>query len=303
MSSTVLFVGAQDIAEITNVFSVNGAPTDPTAVSLTVVDPTGAITTVTYDPGTIVRNSTGSYTYSQACTVEGMWSYTWVGTGTASDVTAGTFTVSLTALNRLYVSVAELKSRIGMPQTDTSDDDQLLLACQSATRGIDMFCGRYFWQATDSRVFPSQGIDICVVDDLVSVTTLATDTTGTNVYDTTWAASDYRLEPANAAGNNPEPRPYTSIRSMSGAGGHFFFPQIYPMSNPDRVKITGVFGWPSVPYLVKQAALQLGIDIYKTKDSPFGILGSPDFGFVRIKANPQVMGMLAPYLRGKKVGV
>ena len=307
MGGTVFFQGNSEIAVIGNVFSVSGAPTDPTLIYIVVTDPAGTAVTHTYagaSPADVVRNSAGNYQLSQPCTTEGMWSYVWVGTGAASDITAGTFSVSPTYLNRFYCSVAELKARIGMDPADTSDDDQLLLAAQSATRGIDQYCGRYFWQAADTRVFNTQDIETCKVDDLVSITTMLTDSTGLSTYDQTWAATDYRLEPANAPGFNPEPRPYTLIRAMAGGGGRYWFPWIYPLSNPDRVKITGVFGWPAVPYLVKQVALQAAVDIYKLKDSPFGVLGSADMGIMQVTANPHMSDMLWSYVRGRsKVGM
>lgn len=307
MAGTVFFQGANEIAVLGNTFTVAGVLTDPTAVSVVVTDPTGVQVTHTYlgaAPADIQKNSTGNYQLPQPCTIEGLWSFVWVGTGTASDVSAGTFTVSPTALNRFYCSIAELKSRIGLASTDTSDDDQLLLAVQSATRGIDQYCGRYFFQAVDTRVFGTLDIETCMIDDLVSVTQLSTDSTGMSVYDQVWAASDYRLEPANAPSLSPEPEPYKMIRALAGGGGRYWFPWIYPLSNPDRVKITGVFGWPSVPYLVKQVALQASEDIYKLKDAPFGVMGSADMGIMRITANPQMQDMLWSYVRGKsKVGM
>jgi hypothetical protein len=233
-----------------------------------------------------------------------MWSYVWIGTGAASDITAGTFSVSPTFLTRFYCSIAELKARIGMDPDDTSDDDQFLLACQSAARGIDQYTGRYFWQGTDTRVYNTMDIEVCEVDDLVSVTSLVTDSTGLSVYDQTWAVTDYRLEPANAPGFNPEPKPYTRIRALAGGGGRYWFPWIYPLSNPDRVQLTGVYGWPAIPYLVKQTAIQAAIDVYKLKDTSFGVMGSSELGLMQITTNPQMRDMLWSYVRGKsKVGM
>jgi len=303
MGGTVFFQGNSEIAVIQNVFSVSGAPADPTAISLVITDPTGAAVTHTY-PTDIVRNSQGDYQYPQPCTVEGLWSYVWIGTGLASDITPGTFTVSPTFLNRFYCSITELKYRIGMDPADTSDDDQFLLAVQSATRGIDQYTGRYFWQGPDTRVFSTLDIETCKVDDLVSITTMSTDSTGLRVYDQLWAPADYNLEPVNAPTPSPEAQPYTLIRALAGGGGRYWFPWIYPLSNPDRVKITGMFGWPAVPYLVKQVALQASEDIYKLKDAPFGVLGSADMGIMRITANPQMTEMLWSYVRGRtKVGM
>ena len=308
MGGAVYFQGNAELAVLEITFTVLGVNTDPSTVSVVVTDPTGTQVIHTFGGSPpnndVSKNATGIYQLNQPCTLEGLWSYVWIGTGAVSDVTAGTFSVSPTFLNRFYCSVAEIKSRIGMDPSDTSDDDQLLLAVQSATRGIDQYTGRYFWQGIDTRVFNTLDIETCRIDDLVSVTTLSADSTGLSVYDQVWAPTDYRLEPANAPTPSPEPEPYTLIRALAGGGGRYWFPWIYPLSNPDRVKIVGVFGWPAVPYLVKQVALQASEDIYKLKDAPFGVLGSADMGIMRITANPQMTEMLWSYVRGKtKVGM
>ena len=307
-SAQVLYLGSSEIAVLSNAFTVAGIAADPTTVSCVVTAPDGTVITHTFagaSPADITKLGTGDYQLNQPCTIEGMWAFVWIGTGAVSDISPGTFTVSLVSLSRLYCSVSELKSRIGMASTDTSDDDQLLLACQAATRGIDQYTGRYFWAGTDTRVFSSESIEVCPVDDLVSITTLSTDSTGLGTFDQTWAASDYRLEPANAPTPSPEPAPYTRIRALAAGGGRFYFPAIFPMSNPERVKIVGVFGWPAVPYAVKQACLQVAEDIYKLKDAPFGVLGSPDgIGLMRVTGNPRLQGQLWSYVRGKdKIGI
>ena len=48
MAASVFFQGSQEIAVLVNVFSVNGTPTDPTAISCVVTDPDGAAITHTY---------------------------------------------------------------------------------------------------------------------------------------------------------------------------------------------------------------------------------------------------------------
>lgn len=307
MSATVLYQGSAEVAVLSNDFTVSAVPTDPTTVQCVVTAPDGTSVTHTFagaSPADITKISTGDYQLQQPCTIEGLWSFVWIGTGACSDVQAGTFTVSLVSLSRLYCSVAELKSRIGMEPDDTSDDDQLLLAAQAATRGVDQYCGRYFWQGTDTRVFCSDDVEICTVDDLVSVSSLSVDSTGLGTYDQTWATTDYKLEPVNAPTPSPEPEPYTKVRALAGGGGRFLFPAVYPLSNRQRIKITGVFGWPALPYSVKQAALQMAADTYAMKNAPFGVLGSADLGgMIRVSGNPQLSRMLWSYKRGVTVGV
>src|SRR5215475_13060851 len=134
VTATVFFSDVNELATLTNVFKVNGVPTDATTMTLTITDPAGAVTT----PG-VTHPSTGTYTANVACTIVGIWTYLWEGTGTAQDAVAGTWTVTTTALGQRYCSVEELKSRLGI--ADTADDLELQLAAEAASRQIDEITG------------------------------------------------------------------------------------------------------------------------------------------------------------------
>src|SRR5499427_2790131 len=142
MSATIFFSDNNEFATLQNIFKVNGVPTDPTTVALTITDPTGATTTPSP-----AHTGTGTYTANVACTVTGTWTYLWEGTGTASDAAAGTWTVTTTALGQRYCSVEELKSRLTIP--DTADDLELQFAAEAASRAVDGYCDRYFYRNTD----------------------------------------------------------------------------------------------------------------------------------------------------------
>ena len=158
MSATVFYAdpNGNELATVSNVFDVLGVPTDPTAVSLIVTDPTGAKITYTYNPGSILRTGTGAYSQLVPTVLAGVWSYEWIGTGTASDVVAGTWTAQPLTSNQLYCTVEELKSRLGI--TDNSDDFEATIAVDGACRAIDEICGRYFWRGTDSRTYVPESI-------------------------------------------------------------------------------------------------------------------------------------------------
>jgi hypothetical protein len=293
VSATVLFNHASEVATLSNVFSVNGVPTDPTTITLVVTDPAGTATTYTYASGQLTRTGTGAYTRDVTCgsTPGGLWQYTWIGTGAAVDVVAGTWTTVSTALQTLYCSVEELKSRLGMASTDTADDFELRLAVDSASRWIDDHCGRYFWRGTATRSFIARDWYSCDVDDLVSVTSLATDAGGDGVFETTWTTADYQLLPLDTT-SYAETRPYTSIKAIAGKT----FPKVWwpYMLREDRVQVVGVFGWPQVPSAVKQAALLLSADLFKLKGAPFGVTAVGDFA-MRIRDNTRVMTLLEPF--------
>jgi hypothetical protein len=295
MAATVFFQGSSELATLTNTFSVTGVPTDPTTVSLAITDPTGTTTTYTYAASQITRSATGVYTKDITCSTAGQWTYTWTGTGTAADVQSGTWDVFETTLGRLYATVDALKSRLGI--TTTSSDFELHGACFAASRAIEQECERTFWRTASSEVRTVEPCDyywlkLPEFNDLTSVTTLKTDGDGDGVFETTWTTSDYQLLPYNTSAG-PESRPYTKIKCV----GSRLFPVPYnaPLRN-DRVQITGVFGWPTVPWAIKQAALILAADTFKLKDAPFGVASFGDFA-MRVGNNPRTMSFLAPYKR------
>jgi hypothetical protein len=64
-----------------------------------------------------------------------------------------------------------------------------------------------------------------------------------------------------------------------------------------RVRVTARWGWPSVPDGVAQAAALLAARLYRRKDSPEGVLGSSEWGAVRVaRFDPDVEGLIAPYI-------
>jgi hypothetical protein len=297
MNATVFFSDVNELATLTNVFKVSGVPTDPATVTLTITDPTGAVTTPTP-----VHTGTGTYTANISCTITGIWTYLWEGTGTASDAIAGTWTVTTTALGQRYCSIEELKSRLAIP--DTGDDFELQLAAESASREIDQICGRYFWQAADTRVYMPDSIYRQTTDDIVSVTSLKVDFDGDGTYETTWTQNvDYRLEAGIGQYNTTakgEPWPYTGYTVLQASKP---IPFVWPWSNPTRIQIQGVFGWPAVPSAVKQATLIMASDLLRRKDAPFGVAGFSEFGVVRIQQQPIILQLLRRYITPKRIGV
>jgi hypothetical protein len=296
VSATVFYTDANEFATLTNVFKVNGVATDPTTVTLTITDPTGATTTPSPS-----HTATGTYTANVACTVTGTWTYLWEGTGTASDAIAGTWTVTTISLNQRYCSVEELKSRLGIP--DTSDDLELQLAVEAASRSVDEMTRRYFWRGTGVRTYIPESIYYQSTDDLVSVTSLMVDRDGDGVYEETWVqGTDYQLQVAPGRFNpaaHGEQWPYTGFNIV----GPKYIPVTWPWSHLDRIQVTGVFGWPAVPLAVKQASLIAAADLFRLKDAPFGVAGFGEFGAVRIQANPRVMSLLQRYINGQRAGV
>jgi hypothetical protein len=321
----VLWQGASQLVVLSNTFEVGGTPTDPGSVSCTVTDPNGNATTYTYNgasPGDIVlRTGTGSYQVEVPCVAgpgtaaSGIFAFAWVGTGAASAVVPGTFTVNPLNLWQYYTTVEEMKDRLQI--ADTYADATLTRVVRAASRKIEAHCGRHFYQMTDVRTYVPYSIVEQPLDDIVSVTQFAVDQVGNGVFSSIWVQGyDYELAVGTYDFNllsTGEPRPYTLARVINAAGGGQFFPFTWPFSRMDRIQVTGVFGWPQVPDAVHEAAVEIAGDLYKTKDAPFGIAGvSPggggdafDFGTARVsKVSPIAAGLLRPYRRGlTRVGI
>jgi hypothetical protein len=297
VGATVFFNSTNELATLSNTFKVSGVATDPTAVTLTVTSPSNVVSTYTWPtPATLTHGTAGVFSKDIPCNEAGDWQYLWEGTVAASDAEAGTWTVQETTLGKLYCTPAALKSRLGI--TSTGDDYEIHEACFSASRAVEAMCERVFYRTATGtvRTFVPDGL-YCTTfgayNDLVTLTTLKTDAGGDGTFETTWSTSDYQLHPVNPAAA-PETRPYTKVRAV----GSLTFPlPFFVIGREDLVQITGVFGWPAVPKAVKQASLILAEETFKLKDAPFGVAGFGDLGVVRVRENPAVARLLAPYKR------
>lgn len=270
MSSTVFFESSSELATLTNTFkNSSGTPTDPTTISLTVTDPTQTSTTYTYAASQITKSATGVYTKDIACSIDGTWAYEWAGTGAVSDVVAGTWEVHETSLGKLYCTVEALKSRF--KDVRTTDDSEYHAACFAASRALEQYCQRTFYRSTETRTLNPGGLyclDLPAFYDLVSVTTLKTDSGGDGTFETTWSTTDYQLLTSDGTPNinaGPESKPYAKVKAI----GLQTFPLISssPLARSDRVEINGVWGWPTVPWAIKQAAAIVAAETFKLKDS------------------------------------
>jgi len=194
-----------------------------------------------------------------------------------------------------YATLAEAKASLGI--TDSADDS----AIQSCLDAADQLINNYvdtkvgFGQtASQTRYYTANRFDFVLTDPIVSVSQLATDVNGDGTYSQVWTSNDYVLAPRNAALDG---RPYTEIDTSPFSNADYNFPVGYL-----EVKVTGVFGWPSVPAAVKQAALIQCGAIFASRTAPFGAVGSESLGGVlRMSAalHPEARALLDAYrLRG-----
>jgi len=295
--ATVFYADTNELATLTNVFKVSGTATDPTAISLTVTDPQGTATTYTYALAEITRSSAGTYTKDIPCTLAGIWHYKWVGTGTASDVVEGSWTVQPVG-DQLYGSLEELKSRFAI--TDTVDDVELKRAMRAVNRGINNFCGRVFTRATTAtaRRIPNLAIGSpygwggCRVNvpDFWTTAGLVVETDTGNDGTFATARTDFELYPLDGIVDGETGWPYNEIEFYNG----ILYP---PTNNRPYLRVTAKWGWAEVPEPVHEAFMILASDTFKLKDAPFGVGGYGQFGAVRVRENQMAAAKLSPFVR------
>jgi len=192
-----------------------------------------------------------------------------------------------------YCTTAELKGYLGHT-TDTVDDTQLADCITTASRAVDHYCGRKFSGDSNAtaRIFVPKDWEIVITDDFQSTSGLivAIDTSDTGAFLTTVDSTRYELEPFNQIVDGESGWPYYQIRSLFCE----FQPWNYRKGN---VQVTAKWGWAAVPQPVKQATIYLALETFKLKGSPFGVANFDQFGPIRVRDNPKVMAMLAPYRR------
>lgn len=293
MGAVVFFESASELATLTNTFSVDGTPTDPDTVSLVITDPTGSATTYTFADAEITKTSTGVYTKDITCSVAGTWQFEFVGTGPATDATAGTWHVYETTLGRLYATPAALTSRLGDPVN--ADDFELHMACFATSRAVEQYCQRTFWRTATgvARTFVPDDLYLLklpVFCDLVSASALATDAGGDGTFETSWTSSDYQLLPLNPDAA-PETRPYDAVKPLARS-----WPLPHSrLQRDDRIRITGVWGWPAVPYAIRQSALITAAEVFRSKSTFEAQMGYDEMAQMVLRRNPIARDLLKPY--------
>ena len=189
-----------------------------------------------------------------------------------------------------YVTRADLKTRLDIPSADTGSDAMLDAMIEAVSNQINHFCGRVFWTASaEVRYFDAQFEDYVEIDDLVSLSALATDLNQDRAYSIAWASTDYELSPVNAAAAS---RPYTLI--WMHPTGRYAFP-----AGRKTVKITGTWGWPAVPKMIAEATFLQCARLYQRRNSPMGVAGPNEFGQLTPLApiDPDVKTLLWPFVR------
>ena len=197
-----------------------------------------------------------------------------------------------------YATRNQVKAALRIGTADTLDDDLIDNCVGAASRLIDGYCNRRFWQSgtAEARVYQAEDSFYCSIDDVAGTAlTLKTSSQADGTFDVTWKVSDYQLEPLN--GNlDGLTWSYDKIRAV----GDYLFPTVNANYGEQAlVQVTAIFGWPSVPEPVTQATIIQASRIFKRYDSPLGVAGFGDLGAIRVSRflDPDMAQLVEPYRR------
>jgi hypothetical protein len=198
-----------------------------------------------------------------------------------------------------YVDKADLKTYLGL--SGTAQDTNIDNAINGASRQIDKFCDRRFWQDETVQVkyYNPTNDYYLIVDDISTTTGLIVqlDTTDDGTYDTTLTLdTDYILKPINPQihkiSNTTYYYPQNEIQIITTRSSERFDPLV--MKN---VKITAKFGWSTVPEAISQACLIQATRLFKRKDTPFNVMGNEQTGTIELfnRFDVDARELLKPY--------
>ena len=195
------------------------------------------------------------------------------------------------AITNGYATLALFKTRYLAGDTDETRDTYIETIIEAVSREIDGWCDRRFYSTTsdETRYYTAACPGSVYPDDILTITSLKTDTDNDGIYDQAWASADYLLFPANAT-------PKTWIEP-SGRGSYLRFP-----TRRLAVEIVGTFGYcelVDVPKPISEACYLQSFRIFKRQDAPFGVLGGNEFGTPIIvnKLDGDVMDLIRPFRR------
>lgn len=198
-----------------------------------------------------------------------------------------------------YCTRAEVELELGFAVNDALAAAKIDTAIAAASRQIDGYTGRRFWQdaTVQTRQYFADNVLECRTDDISTVTGLVVkvDSNDDGAFATTLTqTTNFLLLPLNAEDETPA-RPYNDIRIVDSGISSF------PISASGRpgVQVTAKFGWVAVPDDVRKAALTQAVQLYKASDAVFGGMSFGDGSFIRVRdtLNPMAAALVEPYCR------
>lgn len=190
-----------------------------------------------------------------------------------------------------YGELATLRRRVGLEASDTSQDVDLMSALSAASGSINLTCGRRFWldPAPVARTYRPLGRVVCEADgetllvDDIGVGSLVVETGPAGG---PWTAvTGYETSPDNALADG---KPVTGLLLPNSS---------WSRGSTTRVRVTTRFGWPAIPPDIPEATYLQSTRLFKRKNSPEGVMGSAEWGVVRLsRRDPDVWNLIEPYI-------
>jgi hypothetical protein len=192
-----------------------------------------------------------------------------------------------------YATLSQVKSALRI--TDQIDDSLLTTALTSASEWVDGWCDRSFGAAGTAITYrdftPASLFGVLQIDDAVEVTEVRIDDDLDRTFSVTLRAIDYLAEPVNTSTYGLA-LPFTRLRPYEDG--------YWPIwRNQPTVRVYARYGWPDIPFAVREATIIQASRLFTRLDSPLGVAGFGDMGAMRVSrfVDPDVEMLLAPYRR------
>ena len=213
-----------------------------------------------------------------------------------------------------YVELEAFKATLSLTGQSFADRDAKD-ALAAASRAVDLLTGQRFYLDADAaqiRYYTSPGYEASravvyggvghhygrrdrthqalVVDPIVELTSLDVAPDSSGAFSQNWTAgTDFVLEPRNAPADG---MPYRRIRLLPA--GRYPWP-----GYPNSIRVTGRFGWATVPAGVREATTLIAARMFKeAREAPWGVVGFDEQGAVRVSRQiPSLALTLGPYMK------
>lgn len=175
-------------------------------------------------------------------------------------------------------------------QVGAVDEGFKQAALDAAESMIQEHCNRAFFVASSSSArsyTPNGWSEVLRIHDCTQITSVVDD--GNTI-------TSYQPEPLNGLSWSGEARPYEQLRRTSEG--------VWTWDDGTAtVVVTAKWGWAAIPSAVVEAVKITAKDILQQRNNNSGVAGFGDFGAVRVRLNPFVLQLLAPYRRLESYGM